>query len=65
MTKQAEEGFNAAKKHWIFFAILALVLVAWALSYEIKHAGTPDSLSARMAKWPIIGSLFFKPSTTA
>lgn len=65
VTTEAKGAFDSAKKHWIAFAIAAVVLVAWALSTEMKNAGTDKSLAARMAKWPVIGDLFFKPKTSA
>lgn len=55
VTGEAKGAFNAIKSHWIAFAVIGVAVVALALSYDHKNSG---SLTARLAKLPLIGKLF-------
>lgn len=53
----AKMGWNALKSHWLFFAILILLLVLLAVGYDKKN-GTFSSWRAKLATWPLVGPLF-------
>jgi len=55
--KAVEDAAEAAKKHWVVFAIFLLVFAAWLLSSDLKKQGT---ISQKASKWPIVGPWFFK-----
>lgn len=63
VTTAVEEAADAAKKHWVVFAIFLLIFTAWLLGSDYKQQG---AISTKAAKWPIIGPFFFKgtPLTT-
>jgi len=54
-TAAVKAGVSSLKSHWIFFLVLALVLVGLALSYDAKNGGT---IRAKFAGLPVVGRFF-------
>jgi hypothetical protein len=53
----AKAGFGALKSHWIFFAVLFVVLILLAINYDAKNK-TFSNWRDKVATFPIIGGLF-------
>jgi len=55
ITAKAEGGWNAIKKHWVAFLLLAGLVAIGVLAYDKKNAGKATSWAAGL---PGIGKLF-------
>lgn len=53
--KGVEATKSFIKNHWVAFGVLVVAVVVVALAYDHKNN---NSLTARIAGWPLVGKLF-------
>jgi hypothetical protein len=59
---QAKKGWNVLKEHWMLFLLVSVVVVGFALYYDLKNKG---ALTQKYANAPIFGDKFKQASGTS
>jgi hypothetical protein len=58
----AKKGWNVLKEHWMLFLLVSVVVVGFALYYDLKNKG---ALTSKYANAPFVGDKFKQASGTS